>query len=145
MKSVRPQVEARRLELARVLLVHGDLTSRLALKTILEAGGYSVDATSTPAEALAKLDERQYALVLSDAAIDSRSAGRNVLAYARVKNYRPATALITSYEGVTMQPSGGDGHEVSVYTENLPTLLGKIADLIAMRASRRSRLATAAV
>src|SRR3954454_17744419 len=88
----------RALDLARVLLVHGDLAPRLALQTILQAGGYSVDVAATPAEALSKLDERKYELVLSDTDFGSRPAGRNVLAYARVKEYRPATALVTSYE-----------------------------------------------
>src|SRR5438270_10072500 len=86
------------LDLARVLLVHGELAPRLALRTILQAGGYFVDVAASPAEAIAKLDESQYELVLSDNNFDSRPAGRNVLAYARVKEYRPATALITSYE-----------------------------------------------
>lgn len=143
-KPVHRDTKARRLDLARVLLVHGDLASRLALKTILEAGGYAVDAASTPAEALSKLDERQYELVLTDSAIGSRSAGRNVLAYARVKDYRPATALINSYETAKLS-SRGAAHNVAVHTENLPSLLGKVAELIAMRASRRYRPLRAAV
>src|SRR5512142_334819 len=89
----------RPLELARVLLVHGELAPRLALQTILQAGGYSVDVAATPSEAFSKLDECEYQLVLSDAEFGSQRAGRNVLAYARVKNYRPATALITSSAG----------------------------------------------
>src|ERR1700722_9596777 len=83
------------LDLARVLLVHGELAPRLALQTILQAGGYVVDVASTPAEAIDKLDEGQYELVLSDSQLGSRPSGRNVLAYARVKDYRPATALVT--------------------------------------------------
>ena len=51
---------------------------------------------ATPAEALAKLDEHQFELVLSDGRFGSSNEGRNVLAYARVKSYQPATALITS-------------------------------------------------
>lgn len=144
LKSLRRDTEVRSLDLARVLLVHGDLTARLALKTILEAGGYSVDSASTPAEALAKLDECKYELVLSDATIGSRSAGRNVLAYARVKDYRPATALVTSYEPMKRRAPGAE-HQFAVYTENLPNLLGKVADLIALRASRRYRPVRATV
>src|SRR5215813_486980 len=86
------------LDLARVLLVHGDLAPRLALQTILQAGGYSVDVAATPAEGMTKLDEEKYDLVLSDTEFGSRSGGRNLLAYARVKDYRPATALVTSYK-----------------------------------------------
>jgi CheY-like chemotaxis protein len=125
--------------LARVLLVQGDLTPRLALQTILQAGGYTVEVAATPAEALTKMDERQYDLVLSDAQFGSSDAGRNVLAYARVKSYRPATALITSSDSDTQRRPPRRQQCVSVYTENLPVLLGKVAELIGVRAIRRYR------
>ena len=125
------------LALARVLLVHGDLTSRLALQTILRAGGYSVDVAATPSEALAKLDESEYELVLSDTESGSNEYGRKVLAYARIKDYRPATALITASRPVAPRRTGGrDGHQVAIHTEDLPLLLGKVAELIGLRASR---------
>jgi len=125
------------LDLARVLLVHGELAPRLALQTILKAGGYAVDVAATPAEAISKLDEGRYELVLSDAELGSRPAGRNVLAYARVKDYRPATALVTSYEPIKRKSRRS--HQISIYTENLPNLLGEVAELIGVRASRRYR------
>ena len=130
---------SRPLDLARVLLVHGDLAPRLALRTILQAGGYFVDVAASPAEAITKLDKGQYELVLSDNNFDSRPAGRNVLAYARVKDYRPATALITSYEPLLKSQPGRGKHEVAIHTENLPNLLGEIAELIGARACRRYR------
>ena len=61
----------RDLELARVLLVDDDLTSRLTLQAVLEAGGYFVDSAASAAEAVGKLDERQYELVLSDLQMES--------------------------------------------------------------------------
>src|SRR5215472_17307502 len=124
----------RALDLARVLLMHGELAPRLTLQTILQAGGYAVDVAGTPAEALAMLDEGKYELVLSDADPSSR----NVLAYARVKDYRPATAMITSPSPFLRH---GNRHEISIHTENIPHLLGKVADLIGLRASRRYRTA----
>ena len=136
-KSAAPPAPAQRraLELARVLLVHGDLAPRLALQTILQAGGYMVDAAASPAEALTKLDESQYDLVLTESDLGSQSGGRNVLAYARVKDYHPVTAVVTSCHASTKML--GDGHEMSVYAENLPLLLGKVAELIGVRAIRR--------
>jgi CheY-like chemotaxis protein len=128
------------LGLARVLLVHGELAPRLALRTLLQAGGYTVDVAATPAEAVTKLDSGRYSLVLSDGEFGSRPAGRTVLAYARVKDYRPATALITSDELTLKQRYQASRHPImSVYTENVPKLLGKVADLIGLRASRRYR------
>jgi len=126
----------RALDLARVLLVHGELAPRLALQTILQAGGYWVDVASSPSEAFAKLDDGQYELVLSDAEIGSQHA-QNVLAYARVKPYRPATALVTS--SLLKRRSKQVEQYVAIYTENLPNLLGEVAELIGIRASRRYR------
>ena len=129
----------RPLDLARVLLAHGDLAPRLALQTILQAGGYSVEVAATPAEAIAKLDEGKYDLVLSDAEFGSRPAGRDVLAYARVKDYRPATALVTSYEPELKYRAGRRRHQIAIHTENLASLLSDVAELIGLRASRRYR------
>jgi CheY-like chemotaxis protein len=113
----------------------------LALQTILRAGGYAVDVAANPAEALAKLDEGRYELVLSDTRFDSTNQlGRNILAYARVKEYRPATALISASQVLRRRPSRSQ-HHISIYTENLPALLEEVAELIGMRASRRYRTA----
>lgn len=134
-----PRVRDQRpgLDLARVLVVHGDLTPRLALQTILQAGGYTVDVAGTPAEALTKLDQQSYELVLSDARFGTGEVGPDLLAYARVKDYRPATALITSYEPYLQRRTARPSPRVSIHTENLPSLLGKVAELIGVRASRR--------
>src|SRR5262252_6348211 len=108
------------LDLARVLLVHGELAPRLTLQTILRAGGYSVDVASTPEEAFSQLDENRYELVLSDA----RSDRRSVLSYARVKEYRPATAVVTSNEALKIRPRS----RVAIHTVNLPNLLTDVAE-----------------
>jgi CheY-like chemotaxis protein len=131
------KVQHRALELARVLLVHGDLAPRLALQTILQAGGYWVDAAASPAEALTKLDEGKYDLVLTDSELGSETASRNVLAYARIKDYHPATAVITSRHALPKVRPTPANHEMSIYAENLPLLLGKVADLIGVRAIRK--------
>ncbi len=139
-RSSLPGDRSRRaLDLARVLLVHGELAPRLALQTILQAGGYSVDVAATEEEALSKLDEGRYELVLSDSALARRVGGSDLLAYARVKDYHPATALITSSEPWSKSGSHRRRDRISVYTENLPNLLEEIAELIGARASRRYR------
>src|SRR6202047_4490449 len=84
-------------ELARVLLVDDDPTSRLTLQTVLEASGYHVDSAASAAEAVGKLDEQEYQLVLSDLQMESPEAGLKVLAHAKMMDYKPATAIVTSY------------------------------------------------
>ena len=87
---LRPQI----LEMARVLVVDDDPAARLTLQTILEAGGYRVEAAASAAEALDKMDNHQYELVLSDVQMESPEAGYKVLAHARMMDYKPATALM---------------------------------------------------
>jgi two-component system, sensor histidine kinase len=127
-----PTAPERELELARVLLVDDDLTSRLTLKALLEAGGYFVDSAASAAEAVGKLDERQYELVLSDLQMESPQAGLKVLAHARLMAYKPATALLTTYQN--RQPDLR--RRVLIEPEAVPELLGKVADLISQRAAR---------
>jgi len=132
----------RNLELARVLLVDDEVASRLTLQTLLEAAGYCVDVAASAAEALGKLDEQEYELVLSAPEMESPAAGHHVLAYARVKQYRPATALVTAYrDAVDGKRSPQDEQQVSIKTENVSSLLGKVAELIGLRATRRSERA----
>ncbi len=127
-----PTTVRRNLEVARVLLVDDDVRSRLTLKAVLEAGGYSVDAASSAAEAFGKLDAQQYALVMSELQTDAPKAGLAVLAHARLMHYQPATAILTTYQ--TKQPDAQ--LPVLIRPEELPELLGKVADLISQRAAR---------
>lgn len=122
----------REFELARVLLVDDDLTSRLTLKTVLEAGGYFVDAAASAAEAVGKLDQQQYELVLSDLQMESPRAGLKVLAHARLMDYKPATAILTTYQNKRLNAR----RPVLIEPEDLPGLLSKVADLISQRAAR---------
>src|SRR5215472_3105510 len=120
------------LELARVLLVDDDPASRLTLQTVLQAGGYRVDAAASAAEAVGKLDEQEYELVLSDLQMESPEAGLKVIAHARMMDYKPATALVTAYANGASENKSS----VLIEPEDVPGLLGKIAELIGGRASR---------
>jgi CheY-like chemotaxis protein len=122
--------------MARVLLVDDDPTSRLTLKTVLEAGGYNVDAAASAAEAVGKLDEGEYELVLSDLQMESPEAGLKVIAHARMMDYKPATALITTYQNERPAPNR-KGNSVLIKPEDVPGLLGKVAQLIGERVSRK--------
>ena len=94
---------------------------------------------ASPSEALAKLDEGAYDLVLTDQQFARGRAGRDLLAYARVKDYRPATAFITSHQRKRQYRTAPRSQHISIYTENLPQLLERVAELIGVRASRRYR------
>ncbi|MGD1091550.1 MAG: response regulator [Bryobacteraceae bacterium] len=123
-------------DLARVLLVHDDPASRLTLQTVLQAGGYNVDAAASAAEAVGKLDEGEYELVLSDLQMESPEAGLKVIAHARMMDYKPATALITTYQNEKPVPARHQ-NSMLIKPEDIPGLLSKVADLISLRATRR--------
>ncbi len=133
MKGKSRKPPGKSLELARVLLVDDDATSRLTLQAVLRAGGYSVDAAASAEEAVGKMHERQYELVLSDVRVESEEAGLEVIAHAKLMDYQPAVAVVTSYR----KASGADGSDSRlIEPQDLPDLLGRVADLISQRAAR---------
>lgn len=122
-------------EVARVLVVDSDPTARIILRTLLQAGGYGVSTASTAIEAISWLDHEEYELVLSKLHLESKEAGLDVIAHARSLDYRPATALICSWQeqlGV-----GCPAYTQLVEPENVPELLEKVAGMIGERAFRQ--------
>jgi CheY-like chemotaxis protein len=123
-------------DLARVLLVDDDPTSRLTLQTVLKAGGYTVDSAASAAEAVGKLDAGEYELVLSDLQMESPEAGLKVIAHARMKDYKPATALLTTYQNARPSHAKHQNY-LLIKPEDVPELLSQVAYLISDRATRR--------
>ena len=66
----------------------------------------------------------------------SPGEGQKVLAYARLKEYKPATASVTSYHGCKPLPSSRET-DVVVETQDVSKLLTKVAELVGLRAIRR--------
>jgi len=124
--------------LARVLLVDDDPASQLTLKTVLETCGYRVESAASAAEAVGKLDDGEFALVLSDLQMESPDAGLKVLAHARMMEYKPATAIITAYHDSVVSPVSRK-NSLFIEPEDIQGLVSKIADLISERATRRMR------
>ena len=127
------EIRGLEIELARVLLVDDDPASRLTLQTVLEAGGYRVDSAASAAEAVGKLDEQEYELVLSDLQMESPEAGLKVIAHARMMDYKPATAIVTTSQSSIPAKE----RRVLIKPVDIPGLLGKVAQLIGERASRK--------
>ncbi len=128
---------------ARVLLADAGLASRLAVKSILSAAGYCVSGVASGAEAIGKLDEDEYQLVLADLRSESDDAGPRLLAYAKQKEFRPATALLASDLRETSRSNdfstASDHRAVHISHEEISYLVGRVADLIGRRADRKIR------
>jgi len=138
----RPQPVPHHRKVAKVLLADSDLASRLTLKSLLGKAGYAVEGAASAAEAISKLDAHQFQLVLADLRTESEDAGPSLLSYARQKEYKPATALISSdlsEHTSGKAPSTQGDTVVSMSNENVSYLLANVAELIGTRADRRMR------
>jgi DNA-binding NtrC family response regulator len=79
----------------KLLIVEDDNGIRDNMATFLEMEGYAVDAVSTTGEALARISEQSYPIVISDIYIDQRT-GLDVLEAARRKDPSCSVILMTA-------------------------------------------------
>lgn len=126
------------MRLARVLLADDNPTARLTLQTVLELGGYNVDSAASAAEAMQKLDSQEYSLVLTGRDMEAPDSGWRVVEHAKAMDYRPATAFFDTQSDSEMG-ANTDRKPVLVAPEDIPELLGKVADLISRRATSQVR------
>ena len=78
-----------------ILLVEDDSSVRTTIVTFLEMEGFGVEAVSTTRDALARLTNRQYPLVISDIYIDD-GTGIDVLMAAKKQNQDCPVILMTA-------------------------------------------------
>ena len=93
----------------KLLLVEDDPNLNFTILTALEAQGYTVDAVSTTGEAMERLGDNAYPVVLTDIYIDERT-GLDVLDAAKRKDPRCAVILMTgrgTVETVMAATKGG--------------------------------------
>jgi CheY-like chemotaxis protein len=82
----------------RILLADDELTILLTLKAVLEMNGFEVDTAASAREAIRKLGENEYHMVITDMKMEQDTSGYEVIRAARRRPYDPATAILTAYE-----------------------------------------------
>ena len=84
--------------MSRLLVVEDDAAVRTTVVTFLELEGYSVDAVASTSEALERLSENSYPIVISDIYIDDRT-GLDVVfaAWSSHPEARPAGNAVELY------------------------------------------------
>src|SRR5277367_3917633 len=93
----------------KLLIVEDDPSVRTTMVTCLELEGYAVDAVGSTREAIDRLREGSYPIVISDIYLDERT-GIDVLRTARQQNPECAVILMTgrgSMETVMQATEGG--------------------------------------
>ena len=78
----------------KLLLVEDDPALQFTIQTALEEKGYAVDAVSTTGEAIERLGDSAYPIVISDIYIDERT-GLDVLDAAKRKDPHCSVILMT--------------------------------------------------
>ncbi|MGI8990996.1 MAG: sigma-54-dependent transcriptional regulator [Bryobacteraceae bacterium] len=81
--------------LARILVVEDDDSVRATISTFLELEGYAVDPVASTRDAMERLKESAYPIVISDIYIDDRT-GLDVLDAARLRDPKCAVILMTA-------------------------------------------------
>ncbi len=79
----------------RILLADDDLAVQLALRKLLEMHGFEVETASSAREAIAKLASGPFHIVITDMAMETETAGSDLIAAAQRQPYDPATAVLT--------------------------------------------------
>jgi DNA-binding NtrC family response regulator len=95
--------------MARILLVEDDSSVRTTLTTFLELEGYAVDPVSSTREAMLKIEEGVYPIIISDVYVDDRT-GLDVLTAAKQQNEQCTVILMSarsSMETVMAATRGG--------------------------------------
>ena len=111
----------------RLLLVEDDPALQFTILTALEEQGYAVDAVSTTGEAIERLGDSAYPIVISDIYIDERT-GLDVLDAAKRKDPRCAVILMTGRGTVetVMAATRGGAFDYIAKPFDLDTMLGAL-------------------
>ena len=81
----------------RILLVDDELAILLTLKAILEMNGFEVETAASAKEAIAKLGNTTFQMVITDMRMENETSGYDVIRVARQQEYHPATAILTAF------------------------------------------------
>ena len=146
----------------RLLVVEDDNSVRSTITTFLELEGYAVDAVSSTREALERLRNDAYPIVISDIYLDEKT-GLDVLESARKNNPNCAVILMTGRGSIetVMKATQGGAFDYIAKPFELDTMLDTVkhtpsaidvhaadrndpANDSAERTHQRSRLATRA-
>jgi len=118
----------------KLLLVEDDPALQFTIQTALEANGYAVDAVSTTGEAIERLAESAYPVVISDIYIDERT-GLDVLEAARRHDPDCAVILMTGRGTMetVMAATRGGVFDYIAKPFDLDTMIGAVGRALAAR------------
>jgi len=81
----------------RILLVDDEMAILLTLKAILEMNGFEVETADSADNAIKKLSNAEYNMVITDLRMEKETSGFDVIRFAKKQAYNPATAILTAF------------------------------------------------
>ncbi|MBI2683082.1 MAG: response regulator [Acidobacteriales bacterium] len=81
----------------RILIADHELTVLLTLKALLESHGFEVEIAATSGQAIRRLQNAQFHMVITEVNLEHEKSGYEVLRVAKEQTYEPAVALLTAY------------------------------------------------
>jgi DNA-binding response OmpR family regulator len=114
----------------RILLVDDDMAVLLTLRAVLELNRFEVDTASSVTEAVQKMVNGVYELVITDSRMETENSGKEVIQEARRQSYRPATALLTAYPPLESEFRDEKASSILIKPIGTQELLRKIEALI---------------
>ena len=114
----------------RILLVDDELAILLTLKAILEMNGFEVETAASAREALHKLEQGVFQMVITDMRMETETAGYDVIRAARQQSYNPATSILTAYPSLGTDWKSRGAQSLLVKPVNTQDLLRQIEALL---------------
>ncbi|HWY68552.1 MAG TPA: response regulator [Terriglobales bacterium] len=122
----------------RILVVDDEPSILGLLKTIMELASFQVEALASAKQAVVRLGEEKFDVVLTDMRMETPTAGYDVIRIARQLQPRPAIAILTAYpiSPAEWKPSGADA--LFVKGSELVSLPDRLKALIKQRAQQET-------
>lgn len=81
----------------RILVADDELAILLTLKAVLEINGFEVETATSAREAISKLKNGAYHMVITDMKMEHDHAGYDVIRAAKANGSDPAVAILTAF------------------------------------------------
>jgi DNA-binding NtrC family response regulator len=129
----------------RLLFVDDEHAIRETLSLILPRYGFTVTLAATVAEALEKIRQQEFDILLSDLNIDSKSDGYHVVRAMQAFNPACVTIILTGYGDVESATEGSQlGLDDYIFKPVAPNeLVALLAEKLAAKSAQLQRVADA--
>jgi DNA-binding NtrC family response regulator len=128
----------------RILLVDDELAILLTLKAILEMNGFEVETAASARDAVNKLSQGVYHMVITDMRMETETAGYDVIRAARQQEYDPATAILTAYPTLGSEWRTQGAQSLLVKPVNTHDLLRQLEAMLIQHEDQKQRKAARA-